>query len=72
MIITTDTTVKSILDQYPDAIKIFELHGVDVPLECDERILDTELVICESMCHIDDLDGLIRDLQKFIQDKTLN
>ena len=72
MIVTTDTTVKSILDQYPEAIKIFEQHGVDVPLECGDSILDTELVICESMCHIDDLDGLIRDLQKFIQDKTPN
>ena len=56
MIITTDTTVKTILDAYPDAVSIFEKHGVDVPLECDESILDTELSICESMCHIDDLD----------------
>jgi hypothetical protein len=66
MQITTDTTVKSILDTYPDAVKVFEKHGVDVPLECDESILDTELAICDSMCHVDDLDSLIADLQKFI------
>ena len=65
MIITTDTTVKTILDAYPDAVSIFEKHGVDVPLECDESILDTELSICESMCHIDDLDSLMSDLQVF-------
>ena len=67
MQITTDTTVKNILDAYPDAVKIFEKHGVDVPLECDESILDTELAICDSMCHVDDLDALIRDLQSFVE-----
>lgn len=66
MQVTVETTVKSILDQYPEAVKVFEQHGVDVPLECDESILDTELEICDSMCHIDDLDGLIRDLQQYI------
>jgi len=66
MNITTQTTVKSILDKYPSAVKIFENHGVDVPLECDESILDTELDICDSMCHIDDLDALIKDLQTFV------
>jgi hypothetical protein len=70
MQVTAETTVKSILDQYPDAVKVFEQHGVDVPLECDESILDTELAICDSMCHIDDLDSLIADLQKFIDTKS--
>lgn len=67
MQITIDTTVKNILDEYPDAVKVFEKHGVDVPLECDESILDTELAICDSMCHVDDLDALIRDLQSFVE-----
>lgn len=66
MIITQDTTVKSILEAFPDAIKVFEKHGVNVPIECDESILDTELGICDSMCHIDDLDQLMLDLQAFI------
>ncbi len=70
MIITQDTTVKSILDAYPDAVAIFEKHGVSVPTECDESILDTELAICESMCHIDDLDQLMRDLQVFADSKN--
>jgi len=70
MMITQDTTVKSILDAHPDACKIFEKHGVDVPLECDESILDTELAICDSMCHIDDLDQLMRDLQAFVDSKS--
>jgi hypothetical protein len=65
MLITTSTTVKEILDTKPEAVKIFAKHGVDVPLECDESVLDTELELCDSMCHIDDLDGLIKDLQAF-------
>jgi len=71
MQITEQTTVKSILDAHQDAVQIFLQHGVDVPSECDESILDTELAaICDSMCHVDDLDGLMRDLQKFIDAKT--
>lgn len=70
MIITQDTTVKSILDAYPDAVTVFEKHGVSVPTECDDSILDTELAICDSMCHIDDLDQLMRDLQVFTDSKS--
>lgn len=64
MLITTATTVKEILDTRPEAKEIFLQHGVDVPCECDESILDTELDLCDSMCHIDDLEALIKDLQK--------
>lgn len=65
MIISRNTTVKEILATRPDAAQVFLQHGVDVPLECDEGIQDCELEICDSMCHIDDIDALIRDLQKF-------
>ena len=64
MIITRDTTVKEILAEQPDAAKVFLQHGVDVPLECDESIQDCSLELCDSMCHVDDIDALIRDLQK--------
>lgn len=65
MIITRSTTVKDILAICPDAIEVFLKHGVDVSLECDESIHECELELCDSMCHIDDIDGLIRDLQEF-------
>lgn len=65
MSITENTTLKAILEERPDAIEVFLKHGVDIPSECDESIHDCELTICESMCHIDDLDGLIKDLQEF-------
>jgi hypothetical protein len=68
--ITENTTVKSILEAYPDAVQVFQQHGVDVPSECDESILDTELAICDSMCHVDNLDNLMRDLQQFINNKS--
>jgi hypothetical protein len=70
MLVTANTTVKSILDQYPEAVRVFEQHGVDVPLECDESVLDSELATCDSMCHIDDLNGLIKDLQKYIDTQS--
>jgi hypothetical protein len=70
MIITQNTTVKSILDAYPDAVTVFEKHGVSVPTECDESILDSELILCDSMCHIDDLPQLMRDLQVFTDSKS--
>lgn len=69
MIITPDTTVKTILDAHPDAQSVFENHGICIALECDESIWDTELEICEGMCHIDDLDALIQDLQHFVDCK---
>lgn len=66
MIISRDTTVKEIMEACPEAAEVFLSHGVDVPLECDEGIQDCNLEICESMCHIDDVDALIRDLQKLL------
>lgn len=66
--ITRNTTVKEILDLRPEAVKVFDDHGVNVPVECDECILDTELDLCDSMCHIDDLDALIVDLQKLFDE----
>lgn len=65
MMITTNTTVRDILAARPDSVEVFLKHGVDVPMECDESIHDCELQLCDSMCHIDDIDELIRDLQTF-------
>lgn len=70
MDITRESTVKNILEVFPGAIEVFEKHGVDINLECDESILDTELDICDSMCHIDNLDMLIKDLQEFVTGKS--
>lgn len=64
MNITINTTVKEIIEARPDALDVFLKHGVDVPLECDESIQDCELSLCDSMCHIDDVAALIRDLER--------
>jgi hypothetical protein len=63
VIITHETTVKNLLEQYPECLSVFEKHGVNATLVCGESILDSELSTCESMCHIDDLGALIKDLQ---------
>ena len=65
MIITRETTVKEIMEANPNAAEVFLQHGVDVPLECAESIQDCNLEICDSMCHLDDVDALIHDLQRF-------
>jgi len=66
MIVTKSTTLKQILAERPDAVQVFLKHGVDIPSECDESVHDCELELCESMCHIDDIDALIRDVQAFM------
>lgn len=71
MNITRSTTVKEILAARSDAIEVFLQHGVDVPLECDESIHECELELCDSMCHIDDIDALIRDLQNFFDARSV-
>jgi hypothetical protein len=65
MIITRSTTVKEIMEARPDATSVFLKYCVDVPLECDESIQDCDLELCDSMCHIDDIDALVCDLEKF-------
>lgn len=70
MQITTETTVKSLLDQYPEAVQVFQKHGVELSLECDESVWDTPLSVCDSMCHIDDIDALITDLQNYVNSKS--
>lgn len=72
MNITRNTTVKEIMEARPDAASVFLKHGVDVPLECDESIQDCELELCDSMCHIDDIDALINDLEKFFATPVSN
>ncbi len=70
MIITRNTTVKEILEEAPHAVAVFAKYGVDVPISCDEGVHGCALEECESMCRIDDLDGLIVDLQKFFDSNT--
>ncbi len=70
MQITHDTPLKAILEARPDSLDIFLKHGVDVPLECDESLHDCELSVCETMCHIDDIEGLISDLQQLFDTQT--
>lgn len=62
MKITADTLVSEILDARPDAAEVFKKYGVDPELECN-CVLDNPLELCETMCGIWDIDGLMRDLQ---------
>ncbi|HYG59862.1 MAG TPA: hypothetical protein VD902_17495 [Symbiobacteriaceae bacterium] len=60
--ITGDTLVSEILEAYPQAAQIFERYGIHVDLECG-GVLDNPLDLCETMCGIDDFEGLVRELK---------
>jgi hypothetical protein len=69
MMVTADTLVSEILEACPDAIKVFAKHGVEVETEC-HGCLDNPLDLCETMCSIDDIEGLIRDLAALFADES--
>lgn len=63
MEITMDTLVNEILEAYPAVEAVFEKHGVHVSLEC-RGVMDNPLELCDTLCSIDDIDGLLADLQE--------
>jgi hypothetical protein len=65
--ITRETTVSEIIEADAGALEVFEKHGVSVEYECPEAILDFPIEDCEDMCHIDNVDALIADLNAFFK-----
>ena len=63
-----ETLVGEALFAVPGAEEIFERHGCDATIECTENhhaeytLSDTELV-----CHVDDVDALIGDLNDALE-----
>jgi hypothetical protein len=61
--VNIETLVGEALFAVPQAEEIFDRHGCDATIECTEghhaeyTLGDTELV-----CHVDDVEGLIEDL----------
>lgn len=64
MLVTRETTVREVVDENSETLKIFDRHGVCVESECPDAILDFEIQLCEDMCHIDDIDQLVSDLNE--------
>ncbi|MFZ5826582.1 MAG: hypothetical protein ACOY94_19995 [Bacillota bacterium] len=69
MQITPDTLVSEILEACPETEAVFARHGVNVHTEC-HGCLDNPLDLCETMCDIADIDGLIKDLQALLDDRN--
>jgi len=65
--INQQTSVRSILDEHPDAVRVFLKYSVNVPSECFERILHTKLAVGDNICLTSDLDALVRDLRELIE-----
>ncbi|MGD9679828.1 MAG: hypothetical protein AB7W16_01475 [Candidatus Obscuribacterales bacterium] len=64
MQITRQTSVQDAIHMSEGAAAVFEKHGVCVEYECPEAILDFPIEDCQDMCHIDDIDALVEDLNK--------
>jgi hypothetical protein len=65
MLVTRETTVCEVIEADKGSLEVFEKHGVSVEYECPEAVLDFPIEDCEDMCHIDDVDALIADLNAF-------
>lgn len=70
MNVTRNTTVREVVEHDENVLQIFEKHGVCVEYECPDAVLDFEIEDCEDMCHIDDIDQLVVDLNLFFQDQN--
>lgn len=70
MKVERSTTVREVIELNENVLEIFEKHGVCVEDECPDAILDFEIEDCESMCHIDDIDQLVTDLNLFFQNQN--
>lgn len=70
MQITRNTTVREVIDSDSASLEIFDKHGVCVEHECPDGVLDFQIEDCEDMCHIDDIDELVRDLNEYFENKV--
>lgn len=70
MQVTLNTSVREVIETNKEALEIFDKHGVCVEYECPDTILDFEIADCESMCHIDDVDALVEELNQFFSTRN--
>lgn len=70
MNVTRNTTVREVVELNENVLQIFERHGVCVEDECPDAVLDFEIEDCEDMCHIDDIEQLVTDLNLFFQNQN--
>ncbi|MCO5195622.1 MAG: hypothetical protein M9930_20370 [Anaerolineae bacterium] len=65
--ITAEMTVFAVLDRVPGAIELFQQHGVNPAGECAFFTRQIRLKETPERCHVEDLDGLIFELNAAIQ-----
>jgi len=61
-IITEDLTVAEALGCVPDALRMFQKHGVNPITDCGPNRTILRLDETPARCNVDDLDALIADL----------
>jgi hypothetical protein len=63
MEITPETVIEDILEAMPEAQELFLAHGCDMEVECTPQAKENTLDEAVGVCHLDDLDALVLDLQ---------
>jgi hypothetical protein len=63
MEINAETVIWDILEAMPDARALFNDHGCDMDAECNTTAMTNSLQEAVDVCHLQDLDGLILELQ---------
>jgi hypothetical protein len=61
--ITLQSVIWDILQQMPEARELFNAHGCDMDAECTDEALENTLDEAVGVCHLEDVDGLILELQ---------
>ena len=62
MNITTKNSIQEILESYPESVKIFKKHGVDVEDHCLYSVRHLPIEECTNLCGVEDLARLMDKL----------
>lgn len=55
-------SIQEIIDNYPGAIEVFKMHGVDVEDGCLFSVRHLPVEECTELCGVEDLDRIIEDI----------
>lgn len=65
--ITGETTVANVLERLPQAIPIFEEHGVSPAKQCGPMLQVTRMAETASLCNVENVQELIEKLNSMLK-----
>lgn len=63
MEITGESVIWDIVESMPEARELFAGHGCEMDAECTPQAMENSLDIAEGLYQLEDIDGLILELQ---------